>query len=181
MLCIYFNGTQMHILLSIIVMSTGNFLTCYFPLNSYSDRLDILWGQSPRSIYICVPLNALEIKSVVNVDQEYCKSKRYLSLSPKLHPSRWCLTRKVLISSESGTVKNGRYIGNVLSSLLLLPNSMVFFSCGFFLFSLPTKFNMEVWIQNFEFKIMVIWFLCFVLLATDRKTLTKLYIISFLI
>lgn len=107
MLCIYFNGTQMHILPSIIVMSTGNFLTCYFPPNSYSDRLDILWGQSPRSIYICVPLNTLEIKSVVNVDQEYCKSKRYLYLSPKLHPSRWCLTRKVLISSESGTVKMG--------------------------------------------------------------------------
>ena len=161
----------MHILPSIIVRSTRNFLTCYFLPNSYSDRLDILWGQSPCSIYNCVPLNTLEIKSVVNVDQEHCKSKGDLPLSPKLQPSRWCLTRRVRISSESGTVKIGRYIGNLLPSLLLLPDPMVFFSCGFFLFSLPTKFNMEVRIQNFEFKIMIIWFLCFVLLATDRKTL----------
>ena len=136
MFCIFFDDTQMHILTCIIVMCTKPFLIYFLP-NSYSNRLYILWGQSPYSIYNCVPLNALEIECYKCWSRLY-KSKGLILilLSLKLHPIRWCLTRKVIISYESMIVKFGSYTGNLLSSFLFLFD-LVFY---FLLWFLPLSF-----------------------------------------
>lgn len=132
----FFDGTQMHILTCIIVMCTKPFLI-YFLSNSYSNRLCILWSQPLYSIYNCVLLNTLEIECYKCWSRVY-KSKVLILilLSLKLHPIRWCLTRKVIISYESMIVKFGSYTGNLLSSLLFLLD-LVFY---FLLWFLPLSF-----------------------------------------
>lgn len=136
MICIFFDGTQMHILTCIIVMCTKPFLI-YFLSNSYSNTLCILWSQPLYSIYNCVPLNTLEIECYKCWSRVY-KSKVLILilLSLKLHPIRWCLTRKAIISYETMIVKFGSYTGNLLSSLLFLLD-LVFY---FLLWFLPLSF-----------------------------------------
>lgn len=136
MFCMFFDGTRMHILTCIIVMCPKPFFIYFLP-NSYSNRLYILWGQSPYSIYNCVLLNTLEIECYKCWSRLY-KSKGLIVilLSLELHPMRWCHTRKVIISSESIIVKFGSYTGNLLSSLLFLPDLMFYFLLWF----LPLSF-----------------------------------------
>lgn len=67
----------------------------YFLPNSYSNRLYILWGQSPYSIYNCVLLNTLEIECYKCWSRLY-KSKGLIVilLSLELHPSNEMMSYK---------------------------------------------------------------------------------------